>query len=268
MENAALAVALAGALAVPSLDGVLERLRDRASPAGQLEAAAELARRAGALDALDQHRAVSGLEQLAADSFSGGQVRGKALDALGRSAGAIPDEQTRRQAVRALLEHAQSRGPHDFRAETRVYALRGLSQAAGRMPSDDETRQAVLGVALDALRDASRPVERTQGAALLDASLRGGSFGTLLRSHTLRARLESEVLAPLEGGGLYALYADAQGTLEFRFYLVRVLAMTSRAVGAEPNLPHRCRAVLTAMSHNDPDPRLRELARLHSAARR
>lgn len=264
MEHAALAVALAGALAAPALDGVLERLRDRTNPVGQLEAAAELTRRAGGLDPVDQHRAVAGLEQLASDSFSDGQVRGKALDALGRSAGSISDEQTRRQAVRALLEHAAARGPHDFRTETKAYALRGLSQAAGRLPSDDETRGAVLGAALDAMRDASRPVERTQGSALLDAALRGGSLGVLLRSHPLRSRFESEVLAPLEGGGLPALYADAQGTLEVRYHLARVLAMMSRVAGTEPNLPHRCRAVLTAMSQSDPDSRLREMARLYS----
>lgn len=264
MEHAALAVALAGALAVPSLDGVLERLRDRANPAGQLEAAAELTRRAGGLDAVDQQRALSGLEQLASDSFSGGQVRGKALDALGRSARAISDEQARRQAVRVLLEHASARGPHDFRAETKAYALRGLAQAAGHLPSDDATREAVLGAALDAMRDASRPVERTQGATLLEAALRGGSLGVLLRSQPLRSRFESEVLAPLEGGGFASLYADAQGTLEVRFHLMRVLAMASRTVGAEPNLMHRCRAVLSAMSQSDPDPRLREMARLYS----
>lgn len=264
MEHAALAVALAGALAAPSLDGVLERLRDRENPAGQLEAAAELTRRAGDLDAVDRHRALAGLEQLASDSFSGGQVRGKALDALGRSARAISDEQDRRQAVRVLLEHAQASGPHDFRAETKAYALRGLAQAAGHLPSDDETRQAVLGAALDAMRDASRPVEWTRGAALFDAALRGGSLGVLLRSHPLRSRFESEVLAPLEGGGLSSLYADAEGTLEVRFHLVRVLALASRAIGAEPNLTHRCRAVLSGMSQSDPDPRLREMARLYS----
>lgn len=264
MEQAAFTLALAVSLAAPSLDSVFERLRDRTDPRGQVEAAAEISRRAGGLDLADQHRAVSALEQAASDSFSAGQARGKALDALGRSAGAMSDEVARRQAVRVLLEHAGADGSQDFRTETKVYALRGLVQAAGRLPSDDRTREAVLGAALDALRDASRPVERTQGALLLDGALRGGSLGVLLRSSSLKSRFEYEVLTPLEGGGASSLYADAQGTLEYRYYLMRSLALLGRVVGVEPNLPHRCRAVLSAMAQSDPDPRLREMARLYS----
>lgn len=264
MEHAALAVALAASLAAPSLDSVFARLRDRSDPRGQVEAAAEISRRAGGLDLADQHRAVSALEQAASDSFSAGQVRGKALDALGRCAGALSDEAARRQAVGTLLEHAGADGPQDFRTETKVYALRGLVQAAGRLPADDRTREAVLGVAFDALRDASRPVERTSGAVLLDAALRGGALGVLLRSPTLKSRFEYEVVTPLAGGGASALYADAQGTLELRFYLMRSLALLGRVYGSEPNLPHRSRAILAQMAQSDPDPRLREMARLYS----
>ncbi|TBR16970.1 hypothetical protein EPO15_18015 [bacterium] len=264
MEHAALAVALAASLAAPSLDGVFERLRDRTDPQGQVEAAAELSRRAGGLDLGDQHRAVTALAQAASDSFSAGQVRGKALDALGRSAGAMSDEQSRREAVRTLLEHAAADGPQDFRTETKVYALRGLAQAAARLPSDDETRAGVLGAALDAMRGQSRPAERTQGAMLLDSALRGGALGAMLRSYPLKGRFEYEVVSPLEGGGLSALYSDAQGTLEYRYFLMRSLALMGRVIGSEPNLPHRCRAILSAMAQSDPDPRLREMARLYS----
>lgn len=268
MEHAALAVALAAAVAAPTLDSVFERLRDRSDPQGQVEAAAEISRRSGGLDLGDQSRAVAALEQAASDNFSAGQVRGKALDALGRSAGAMSDEQARRQALRTLCEHAGANGPQDARTETKVYALRGLVQASGRLPADDKTREAVLGAALDAMRDSSRPVERTQGALLLDGALRGGSLGTLLRSPSLKSRYEYEVVSSLEGGGASSLYSDAQGTLEYRFYLMRSLALMGRAVVGEPNLPHRCRAILAAMSQSDPDPRLREMARLYSNPRR
>lgn len=268
MEHAALAVALAASLAAPSLDAVFARLRDRSDPRGQVEAAAEISRRAGGLDMADQHRAVAALEQAASDSFSAGQVRGKALDALGRCAGALSNEAVRRQAVRTLLDHAGADGSQDFRTETKVYALRGLVEAAGRLPADDWTREAVLGAALDAMGGASRPVERTQGALLLDGALRGGALGALLRSLSLKSRFEYEVVTPLEGGGASTLYADAQGTLEYRFYLMRSLAQLGRVYWSEPNLPHRCRAVLAQMAQSDPDPRLREMARLYSAARR
>lgn len=268
MEQAAFTLALAASLAAPSLDSVFERLRDRTDPRGQVEAAAELSRRAGGLDLADQHRAVSALEHAASDSFGAGQARGKALDALGRSAGAMSDEAARRQAVRVLLEHAEADGSQDFRTETKVYALRGLAQAAARLPADDATREAVLGAALDALRDASRPVERTAGALLLDGALRGGSLGVLLRSPSLKGRFEAEVAAPLESGAAAALYADPQGTLEYRYHLMRSLALLGRVYGSEPNLPHRCRAILAQMAQADPDPRLRAMARLYSQPNR
>ncbi len=180
----------------------------------------------------------------------------------------MSDEQARRQAVRTLCEHAGANGPQDSRTQTKIYALRGLAQAAARLPSDDETRGAVVGAALDAMRDSSRPVERTAGAMLLDSALRSGSLGVLLRSPSLKSRYEFEVVTPLEGGGASSHYAAAQGAIEYRFYLMRSLALMGRAAVGEPNLPHRCRAILSAMSQSHPDPRLREMARLYSNPRR
>lgn len=263
MENAALALALAASISGSSLDAVLDGLRNRTDPKGQVEAAAELSRRASGLDPVDRSRATSALEQAASDSFSEGQVRGKALEALGRSAGS-GDESERRRAINVLLEHAKASGPQDFRAETKVYALRGLIEASGRLPTDDATREAVFNAALDAMRDASRLAERTQGAKLLDSAMRGGAFTVLLNSHAVRSRYETEVVGPLEGGYAQALYADPQGTLEYRYYVMRTLALSSRMLGRDPNLPHRCRALLATMSQNDPEPRLREMARLYS----
>lgn len=263
MEHAALAVALAASLTGSSLDSVLAGLRDRTDPKGQVEAAAELSRRASSLDPVDRSRATSALEQAASDSFSDGQVRGKALEALGKAAGS-GDEHERRRAIGVLLEHAKASGHQDFRAETKVYALRGLVEASGRLPTDDATREGVFNAALDAMRDGPRMAERTQGAKLLDAAMRGGAFTVLLNSYAVRARFESEVVGPLEGGYTQALYADAQGTLEYRYYVMRALALSSRMLGRDPNLPHRCRALLATMSQADPDPRLREMARLYS----
>lgn len=248
----------------PPLDAVLDRLGDRSDPRAQTQAASELARRAGGLDMGDQHRVVFALRAAAEAPFNEGQVRGKALDALGKAAAAMSDEAARREAVRAMLEHAAAAGPFDQRTETKIYALRGLTQASGRLPQEDEIRQAVIAAALDAMRDAGRPLERTQGAVLLDSVLRA-ALGSFLRSAALTGRFEAEVVAPLESGGLDRLYDDSPASLEYRYYLMRSLAITGRAIGPDHTLPQRVRGILAAMAGRDPDPRLREMARLYCA---
>jgi hypothetical protein len=267
MEQAALAVALSAALAGTSLDAVLGRLDDRSDPAGQIEAAAELSRRAPGLDAHEQRRAEWALESAAENPFYPGAVRAKSLEALGSAAAASADESVRRRAWRALLAHAGASGPTDARAETRVYALRAMTKALDRPIDDERMAKAVLAAALDALRDASRPLERVQGAALLDAAMLRGNARALLTDPSLSGRFESEVLAPLEGGGIDALYADPS-QLELRFHLMRVFAVTGGLVDVQGGLPWRARGVLSEMAQRDPDPRLREMGRLYSRPRR
>lgn len=267
MEHAALAVVLSAALTGTSLDAVLGRLNDRSDPIGQIEAAAELSRRAPGLDAHEQRQAEGALESAASNPFYPGAVRAKSLDALGRTAAASSDESVRRRAFVALLEHAGATRPGDPRAETRVYALRAMVKAMDRNPDDERLRKAALAVALDALRDTSRPLERTQGAALLDAVLHKGNVHTLLTDPTLAARFESEVLAPLENGRVDSLYAD-QSQTELRFHLMRSFAMIGGQIHIQGGLAWRARGLLAEMAQQDPDPRLREMGRLFSQPRR
>lgn len=267
MEHAAFAVLLSAALTGSSLDAVLGRLNDRSDPIGQIEAAAELSRRAPGLDAHEQRRAEGALEYAASNPFYPGAVRAKSLDALGRAASASSDESVRRRALGALLEHAGASRPGDPRSETRLYALRALVKAMDRDPGDDRLRKAVIAVALDALRETSRPLERTQGAALLSAVLHKGNVHTLLTDPTLSSRFESDVLAPLENGGVDSLYVD-QSLTELRFHLMRSFAMIGGQIHIPGGLSWRARGVLAQMAQKDPDPRLREMGRLFSQPRR
>ena len=264
MGNTTLAVAMAAALAGTSLDAVLAALRNHDDPRGQVEAAAELSRRAGGMEPADQHQAEAALEAAATDPFSDGQARGKALDALGNAAAKMGDETIRRNAIRALTEHASANGPMDARADTKVYALRGLTYAAARLPEDREIKEKVLSAALDAMRDQARPVERTQGAILFDTAIRNGCLGTLFSNQTLASRYEAEVITPLEAGGLDRLYDDAS-RVDYRFYLMRTLALTARVFQPQGGgISQRSRSILSQMADRDPDPRLREMARLYS----
>lgn len=251
--------------AVPPLDAVLEALRDARDVPGQLAALAELGRRAGGLDAVGRHQVAAALREAAASSFNAGTVRGRALEALGR-ASAWQDDATRADAVRTLIDYASADGPADSRAGLHIYAMRALSEAAGRLPAEgDALREAVAGCALDGLRRAASDADRLSALMLFDAFLRGNGPGVFLRSWDLRSRLEAEVFAPLEGGGLDRLYDQPQATLDARFFLIRSLAVLGRAYGGgDLTLPQRALGILRQMAQREPDPRLRQLAELYS----
>lgn len=262
--------ALLGAAAaqtpVPApIDEPLARLADARYPQGQLAALEELTRRSGGLDWGDQRRVLQAMLSAADSSANAATVRGRSLMALARSQPWWTDSVTRAEAVQALADYARADGAMDGRVAIRPYALIALGEAAGRLPPGEALREAVAGAALDALRRASGTPERTAALGVLDAGLRAEGARFLLSSWDLRGRLEAEVLAPLEGGGLDRLYDDPQGTLEARYHLIRALAVLGRSAnGPEPSPRHRCIGLLRAMSQRDPDPRLRQLAELYS----
>ena len=252
--------------AVPGIDDVLARLADASDIPGQLSALAELGRRAGGLDPIDQHRVAAALSAAAASDFNAGTVRGRALDALGKAGAWLGDEAARAEAVRTLVDYAGADSPADARTELRTYALRALASSAARLPpADDALHAAVAGCALDGLSRAGSQVDRDSAVMLLEAYLRANGPGILFRSWDLRGRFEAEVLAGLEAGGLDRLYDQPQANLEYRYFLIRSLAVIGRSYGGpDLNLPHRALGVLREMAQREPDPRLRRLAELYS----
>lgn len=225
---------------LPDLDELLAHLKDGTDRKGQLEALEAIAFAAGRLRSDEQMRVVWALRDASLSGFTAPEVRGKSLDALGKSAAWFHDASAVREAVLVLCEAALVDNPNDGRYGLRIYALSGLSKVAGRLPwgIDRPTEETVARTALEALREARTAQEKTLSLMTLDAYLRSRGAAALYQSPDLASRVEQELLSPLEGN-LDRTFTDPNITSDARYLLARCLNRIGWTNRADPMILHR-----------------------------
>ena len=241
----------------------LAALRDARDPARQLESIGRIESSAGHLHTQDQYAVIDALKWTADSSFVQAHIRAKALSALGKAGSRLSNEGARGRAARYLLESASVQNPSDSRMELRVYALSGLAMLSRRLPHGDEALERdICSKTLDILSEQSSAPEKTLAMRLLHEMLDGRPTA-LSRDRSLRSRLETELLAPLERD-LDGLYYGGRLGGEYRYHLMKVLLLASPFIGEGISSRMRVAQLFERMGLLEPDPNLKTLVGLYA----
>lgn len=260
---------LGPAAALTPVADLLDEFKSSSDRVRQREILEQIALRAGSLTWDEELAVVAGLRAVADSTLQPPQVRGKALDALGRAGAAFKNSDAAREAAMVLSQAALLDHPVDpAGAALKLYGLMGLSKAAGRLPwADLVTEQTVVLTGLEGLRRATDAQERTLSLLILHNYIEARGLGLLARSPDILRAFEAQVLAPLEKD-LELHYADPRSTIDYRYHLIRTLHRAWMSHEAPVDLRLRARRLIERMALTEPDARLRQIASLYAGRRR
>lgn len=250
--------------AAPSLDELLDKLRRSGDRQEQSEILDALSLRAAALDSADQARLIAALRDVSSSGSASSEIRGKALDTIGKSAAWFKDDSALKQAVLALAGVAAQKEPGEM-ASYKSYALTGLARLADRLPRGDQSlEETVIAAALDCHGGGAR--ERLLSLAVLQKYLASRGSGVLYDKPELLRRVDAEIVNAIEGD-VEAWASHPEHDRDYRYLMMRCLHFVAYTPNAQPDgISQRIREIFVRLSQVERDGYLRDLARAYAQA--
>ncbi len=246
-------------IGAPPIDELLATLRSSRDRKEQMEVLDAIVNRAGGLQSDEQLRVVGALKDAYFSGFTPPEVRGKALIALGKCSSWFRDSFVQRDAILALSDAALV-DANDQLSSYRVYALRGLSEAAARLPNDMQVEEKVVITAMESMRRAQDRQEKFLSLMLFHTFLRARGGDTIARSFGLMARVNEQLVDPLERD-VDSLYRDNDKDADYRYILINSLRRLGWSISADAQLRHRIKTIFRNMEGRETDARLRAILR-------
>lgn len=247
-------------IGAPPIDELLATLRSSRDRKEQMETLDAIVNRAGGLQSEEQLRVVGALREAYFSGFTPPEVRGKALIALGKCSAWFKDSFVQRDAILALSDAALIDNPSDQLFRYRVYAVRGLIEATAHLPNDMRVEEAVVIAAVESMRRAQDRGEKLQSLMLFHTFLRNRGGDTIARSFGLMARVNEQVVAPLERD-IDSLYRDVDKDADYRYLMIYSLRRLGWSISADAQLRHRIKGIFRNMEGRETDARLRAILR-------